>query len=908
MAKIIGEAAIRLRAESKTLGPEIRRLVTTAIRDASKDIKPETDGITDGIRQDAERTSSRVRSILGGLGASLSSVSSGLLQATLKAVKLAVTMAALASAVSGAATLVGGLGQAIAGLGAAAAGVAVAGLTALIALSTTLKIATSGMGEAFSAVASGDAAALQKALKDMAPAARSFVTETAKLKPVFDDIKLATQAALFKDLGTQVLATGKALSSTFKGLFVGIATQVNEAASQVLKFLREARTVNDLTEISKNVTGGFREMSQAGRSVAQIIVDIVKSASKLLPGLGRSIEDLTKKFAAFIRLKSDSGELTQFFKDGIETVKQFGRIIRDLGVGISNVFKIGSETSGGFLDNLERVVSAFRDWTESIGGQVVLRRLFDVIETLGGSFGRLLNTLKPVLEPLSEFLTLLSEGAASILDRIGPQLRDTLIALLENLIESLPTLIPLIGDMAEGFLKLIEDLAPAIPLLAKLLDGISDIISPTGLAVIAIGALGGKFGLLAAASVLLGIGLASVIKGIKNLNEDGRVSTKVIDFLLEDILKLGPNASKGVNGIIDVIIFTATGRAPEVKRAGKDLMTALAEGIDLSKTDFISGVKNAMNEALTLLSGGKSTFEQGGMSLMQAVNQGWQTQDFLLQQAVNSSLQGVLGILGIKTNDFATQGANMGRAFTNSLTAEQRKAIDQVRATIQALLDAISGKKSEFEQQGRDISRSLGGGIAAERSPQDAARAAVGQVAGVFSNVSLFEAGSSIMASLRSGIVSGIQAVKNVLTSMTSLIPTWKGPLDKDRTLLTPAGKAIMGGLISSIASEIPALRSTLARVTDEITTALNPPGGMALDFRPGLPSSATVDGPTGAGTFILQQTNNMLPGADVNQFADAVWRRGAAELVSGNTQLSVSQRSIQSGLAAPGSVISLGV
>jgi hypothetical protein len=86
------------------------------------------------------------------------------------------------------------------------------------------------------------------------------------------------------------------------------------------------------------------------------------------------------------------------------------------------------------------------------------------------------------------------------------------------------------------------------------------------------------------------------------------------------------------------------------------------------------------------------------------------------------------------------------------------------------------------------------------------------------------------MASLRNGLSAGIQAVKNVLTSVTSLIPTWKGPESTDKKLLTPSGIWIMRGLVDGITSQLPMLESTLAGVTSQIETAFSPDSG--LDVR----------------------------------------------------------------------------
>lgn len=920
MAKIIGEAAIRLRAEGKTLGPEIRRLVTTAVKEASAGIRADLrgagDGLTDGIRQDAEKTSSSVKSILGGILSTLSSVSAAFIGTALKAAVLSVGIAGIASSLSGTAALVGGLGEAISGMGAAAIGVGVAGLTAMIALSATLKIATSGMGEAFKAVASGDAKALQEALKGMAPAAREFVTETAKLKPLFDEIRLATQAALFKGLGREVLSTGKALKSTFQRLFVGIAEQVNEAGTQILKFLREARTVKDLDTISDNVVGGFREMSQAGRSVTQIIVDIVKSSSELLPGLGRSIEDVTKKFAAFIRAKSDSGELTAFFQQGIETVKQFGRIIRDLGVGISNVFKIGSETGGGFLNILERAATSFREFTESAQGKEILTTIFQTIRLLAEAFGELLSTLRPVLKPLGELARILAEGIASALDRIGPKLRDTLIRLFENLTKAAPDLIRAVEKIIESVLELIDVLGPLAPAFADVVAEMAELSGPGTIAMVAALALiGGKIGLVVAAGVGLGLLLIEVGKKVHSfVNSVG----DDIEGFGRDLQKLdGPFAilGKGIE-TFGSGVGTDAGKVREFLRKqgadiGQTFLESVASGIAAAQAEaVVPGVNRAVSQILSIFNGRKGEFTAAGGLTWGEVGRGITTEQQAVVDRLRQAAQALLNLLTGQRDAFATQGRTLSQALANGLTAGQQEAINRVRALLESLLGAMTGKRSSFDEEGRAISNRLGGGIsAAQGDAVGAARSVGSAVVDTFSNASLFSAGAAIMASLRSGLVSGIQAVKNVLTSMTSLIPTWKGPESLDRVLLVPAGKAIMGGLISSIESEIPALRSVLATVTDEVATALSPPGGMTLDFRPGSASAGgTAGNGDGVGTFVLQQTNNMLPGADVNQFAAEVWRRGAQDLTSGNSALNVSQQSIQAGLAPPGSVVTVGM
>lgn len=81
----------------------------------------------------------------------------------------------------------------------------------------------------------------------------------------------------------------------------------------------------------------------------------------------------------------------------------------------------------------------------------------------------------------------------------------------------------------------------------------------------------------------------------------------------------------------------------------------------------------------------------------------------------------------------------------------------------------------------------------------------------------LLDAGKAIIRGLIDGIESMIGAVRDKLSSLTDLIPDWKGPMSRDRVLLVPTGAAIIDGLISGIASRQGALKSELSTITDLI-------------------------------------------------------------------------------------------
>src|SRR5690606_28690460 len=104
---------------------------------------------------------------------------------------------------------------------------------------------------------------------------------------------------------------------------------------------------------------------------------------------------------------------------------------------------------------------------------------------------------------------------------------------------------------------------------------------------------------------------------------------------------------------------------------------------------------------------------------------------------------------------------------------------------------------------------------------------ALGNLAGV-----LTRAGMQLIQGFINGIVSRIPGVRQELSGLTSMLPSWKGPESADRRLLTPAGEALIEGLIRGIERATPRLRRELQGLSREIG-AWRPSASLAMDVAP---------------------------------------------------------------------------
>jgi hypothetical protein len=105
----------------------------------------------------------------------------------------------------------------------------------------------------------------------------------------------------------------------------------------------------------------------------------------------------------------------------------------------------------------------------------------------------------------------------------------------------------------------------------------------------------------------------------------------------------------------------------------------------------------------------------------------------------------------------------------------------------------------------------------------------------------LYGAGAAIIRGLLNGIGSMIGALRDKLGSITKLIPKLKGPLDKDRRLLTPAGQAIMDSLIRGMSRQLPELERFLAGTTRSIEGGFAARPSVALAAGAGSPFTASA-------------------------------------------------------------------
>lgn len=165
-----------------------------------------------------------------------------------------------------------------------------------------------------------------------------------------------------------------------------------------------------------------------------------------------------------------------------------------------------------------------------------------------------------------------------------------------------------------------------------------------------------------------------------------------------------------------------------------------------------------------------------------------------------------------------------------------------------AIVDWFEGVLKGFYQQRNAILQEVG------RLPQR-----IMEALGDLGNL-LLRAGQNLIQGLIRGITQAIPGLRTALSAITSLLPSWKGPEDKDRKILVPAGKAVMEGFGAGLLAGATDIKSLLGDFTTGLgglgvnansTQILFGADAVSVNFRGALPTTseaANVGMSVGAG------------------------------------------------------------
>jgi hypothetical protein len=316
-----------------------------------------------------------------------------------------------------------------------------------------LKRAIEDVGRSMKDSGSGEVNKFAEAMAELGPEAREFVNTIVGQKSAFKNIKRDVSEALFGPINDG-MKTLLGNAPAFTAFLTASATGVGNLAKSLLDAFGDKGIGEDFARLGEGNKALFDSLAAGIKPLVKIFTDLAVVGQPFVKEiLDLAVGGLTK-FSDKIGEMRASGGLADFFRRGLDTAKEFGRILRDLFVGLSNIFKAAKPLGDDLLDSFGNLIKRFRDFTASFTGQTQMQTFFA--------------NQKPVLEEVGGLLLDIGSMWFRLANANAGPLRDV-IARLRT--EGLPIIEKLVTSVGPKFVNNILDLAFALGNLFSTLFG-----------------------------------------------------------------------------------------------------------------------------------------------------------------------------------------------------------------------------------------------------------------------------------------------------------------------------------------------------------------------------------------------------------------------------------------------------
>lgn len=291
-----------------------------------------------------------------------------------------------------------------------------------------------------------------EALAKLSPSAQQTAVAVRAMGAAWQGIQLATQEALFRNMGTAVEQLGRVYLPIARAGFTGVGAALNVVARDMKDFLITSGQIR-VAEIFEGVRQAVIQASPGIRDFGAAILDVVQVGTSMLPRLAAGFSDVGARFRQFIADARESGRLEQWIQRGIDAVTQLGRILGNVGGSFRAVFAAAESAGAPLLDTLERGTAAMERFLKSGEGQAGLIATFQ--------------TIKGAVDGLLPGLTAIGRAILDAFQTSGPAIQQAAAALGQIAVALAPA-IPAIAAIVSGLTPLLQLLAALVTALGPI--------------------------------------------------------------------------------------------------------------------------------------------------------------------------------------------------------------------------------------------------------------------------------------------------------------------------------------------------------------------------------------------------------------------------------------------------------
>lgn len=270
---------------------------------------------------------------------------------------------------------------------------------------------------------------------------------------------------------------------------------------------------------------------------------------------------------------------------------------------------------------------------------------------------------------------------------------------------------------------------------------------------------------------------------------------------------------------------------PQVQEAIGHVLNVVQELWRLFGDNILTQVHNVFSFISEIVSAGLQIIQGVIRTVLAVINGDWGKAWEGIKQILGGVWDAIFGILRFALDtmtNLLSAGWDALKAVTlfawNGLKSIISSAIEGVitfhRELPGRILGALGDLLGLLRSKGSDIIQGLrngvdsafGGLLELARSLPSKIREGVGDLTQL-----LKRAGEQAIEGLVNGIKGKFGDVKETLGDLTGKLTQWKGPPERDQTILRPAGRMVLGGFQQGLRDEFPAIKRELESMTTEL-------------------------------------------------------------------------------------------
>ena len=256
----------------------------------------------------------------------------------------------------------------------------------LIATLAPLVLVFIGLGDAISALVSGDMDKFNESLKKLTPSAAGVLREFKSLMPVFSQIRKSVQEAFFGRISGDFTRLINAIAGPLNGGLSNVAFALGGVVSQLLKLLATPKFVTFLANLFEHVADGI---NRGGPVLIHFLDAMFTIANASLPAISAFFDRLgegVEKFATFLERSVADGSFQRFLDSAFTTMSDLGDVTGELLGLLKDMFGTTDEAGQRFLEDVAESIKKLREFFQSPDGKEFIENMI----TLAHDFGIIL--------------------------------------------------------------------------------------------------------------------------------------------------------------------------------------------------------------------------------------------------------------------------------------------------------------------------------------------------------------------------------------------------------------------------------------------------------------------------------------------------------------------------------------